>query len=188
MNTHVLKCWPEPFQATWDGRKTHEIRVNDRDYHAGDQLRLHEYDPDTSKFSMRYVITNVTHLTPGGKYGLPENMVVMSTRLIFKHAPSVERKNLNILLAGVGRQPMRIAHNPNGTTEIRFGTGDFRVDVSDSVDSDDVLVTCRNGKSVSSEILNSPTLIVEMVRNHLFLLDMTTRTSTEGFVGEVDGS
>lgn len=45
MTRHDLKCWPEYFEAIHDGRKTFEVRKNDRGYQAGDILDLHEWDP-----------------------------------------------------------------------------------------------------------------------------------------------
>ncbi|AZG12213.1 DUF3850 domain-containing protein [Cupriavidus sp. SW-Y-13] len=39
---HSLKCDSEVFNAVADGRKTHEIRFDDRDYRLGDVLLLKE--------------------------------------------------------------------------------------------------------------------------------------------------
>lgn len=43
---HDLKILPPYFQAVLDGRKTFEIRKDDRGYQAGDTVMLHEYDPE----------------------------------------------------------------------------------------------------------------------------------------------
>lgn len=43
---HYIKCWPDPFDAIGDGRKTFEIRKNDREYQTGDILVLQKYDPN----------------------------------------------------------------------------------------------------------------------------------------------
>ncbi|QJD54544.1 hypothetical protein [Sphingomonas phage Kharn] len=45
MNMHELKCHPHFFAAIAAGKKTFEIRRNDRDYRVGDMLNLREYDP-----------------------------------------------------------------------------------------------------------------------------------------------
>jgi hypothetical protein len=42
---HELKCWPEYFAALKDGTKTFEYRINDRNFHVGDRLRISEWDP-----------------------------------------------------------------------------------------------------------------------------------------------
>lgn len=45
MKTHTLKCHPHFFAAIAAGKKTFEIRRNDRDYRVGDVLDLREFDP-----------------------------------------------------------------------------------------------------------------------------------------------
>lgn len=77
---HNLKCDPEPFAAVKAGDKTHEVRVNDRNYRVGDVLRLNEYDRGTLLFSSDFWEGVVTHVTTG--YGLPHGLVVMSMRPI----------------------------------------------------------------------------------------------------------
>ena len=42
---HELKILPEYFDAVMDGRKTFEIRLDDRGYKEGDTVTLSEHDP-----------------------------------------------------------------------------------------------------------------------------------------------
>ena len=42
---HELKIEPQFFEAVLDGRKTFEIRRNDRGFQAGDTVTLMEYTP-----------------------------------------------------------------------------------------------------------------------------------------------
>ncbi len=44
--THELKILPQYYRAVLEGRKTFEIRKNDRHYCVGDFVSLAEYDPD----------------------------------------------------------------------------------------------------------------------------------------------
>ena len=84
---HDLKCWPEPFAALRDGRKKFEVRVDDRGFAVGDTLLLHEWDPAadkryseekgeyTQRDPLRVFVTYILH---GGRFGLPEDICVMS--------------------------------------------------------------------------------------------------------------
>ncbi len=86
MRTHELKTWPSPFQDVWDGRKLHEVRVDDRGYAVGDVLVLNEYDPSRASlgaliprgFTGRKIFAKVTYISYGGTWGLPPNLCVMS--------------------------------------------------------------------------------------------------------------
>jgi len=74
---HKLKCWPIFFGDLENGSKTFEFRKNDRNYHVGDTLEIHEYDDYTETYSgkillfdVTYVLVNaslmgLTHLPPG---------------------------------------------------------------------------------------------------------------------------
>lgn len=68
---HALKTLPEYFDAVIRGRKTFEIRLNDRDFHVGDYLALNEFYPVhgyTGKSCMvqvDYILNNPDYLQPG---------------------------------------------------------------------------------------------------------------------------
>lgn len=84
MTRHELKAWSEPFQGVWDDRKPYEIRKNDRDFKVGDELLLREWVHDGSIISKpgypytgREILANITYMTPGGEWGLPEDLCVL---------------------------------------------------------------------------------------------------------------
>ena len=79
---HKLKAWPEPFWSVVQGRKRHEFRKNDRDFRVGDTLALHEWDPNTERYSGHVVKLYVTYASYGPDFGIPEGYVVMSVRRI----------------------------------------------------------------------------------------------------------
>lgn len=109
MTIHDLKTWPEPFAAVLDGRKTYEIRVDDRGFKVGDRLRLKEWDrrpydvgfcrrsPLCSRmldhggrcdsdshadYTGREILVDVTYLTLGGAWGLPAGLCVLAIRKV----------------------------------------------------------------------------------------------------------
>lgn len=85
---HDLKVWPEYFAALADGRKTFEVRKNDRGFKEGDTLRLREWSPfpvtGGGDYTGREVTRRVGYILKGGSFGVPDDFVVMAI-----HDPSV---------------------------------------------------------------------------------------------------
>ncbi|WP_295537900.1 ASCH/PUA domain-containing protein [uncultured Pseudacidovorax sp.] len=81
---HTLKTDPEVFQAVFDGRKTFEIRLNDRGFKVGDWLRLRETTHTGAEiragaplsFTGRELLRRVTHVLTG--YGLMDGWCCLS--------------------------------------------------------------------------------------------------------------
>lgn len=60
---HVLKCWPEYYQAVKSGEKTFEIRLNDRNFQIGDTLILAEWHSGMKKFTGGCLMRTITYMT-----------------------------------------------------------------------------------------------------------------------------
>lgn len=97
---HQLKIMPEYFEAVISGKKTFELRVNDRDYKAGDYLALNEYDQENKAYTRRSCLVYVDYImdqnTAAGVPALKDNIVVMSIKpvklkTVFPAAPQVIR-------------------------------------------------------------------------------------------------
>jgi hypothetical protein len=89
---HELKTWPEPFAAVRRGEKTHEYRVNDRNYAVGDVLVLREWVPHDGtcylepcncrkgRYTGEVERVRVTYVMKAGSFGLPIDVCVMSVK------------------------------------------------------------------------------------------------------------
>jgi len=69
--THNLKTWPKFFEMVRSGRKTFELRVNDRNFQVGDILDLHEWVPETETYTGRRecrLVADVIDLAPLSEY------------------------------------------------------------------------------------------------------------------------
>lgn len=53
--THDLKLWPEFFDDVQSGKRSFELRKNDRGYQVGDVLLLREWEPNTATYSGRQI-------------------------------------------------------------------------------------------------------------------------------------
>lgn len=71
---HDLKILPEYYEAVLEGRKSFEIRKNDRGFHEGHILKLSEYDPDRNLFTGNSLTVIVKYLTD---YEQKDDFVVM---------------------------------------------------------------------------------------------------------------
>ncbi len=79
MRRHELKTWVIPFIAiAVEERKHHEIRFDDRGYQVGDALFLREFIKEEELYTGRAREYEVTFISRGPEWGLPEGVVVMS--------------------------------------------------------------------------------------------------------------
>ena len=94
---HDLKAWPEPFAAMLSGRKTYEIRRDDRSFMVGDELRLREWDPSpwsgtlssARGYTGRELRGLIVHKSHGGTWGLPSDLCVLGVVQLEPAAPSL---------------------------------------------------------------------------------------------------
>lgn len=81
MTTHKLKTWPDLYMAILEGRKTFEVRNNDRGFKIGDILELQEFRPTkdakSGQFTGRSLLVDVIYLTD---FAQQPGYVVMSIR------------------------------------------------------------------------------------------------------------
>jgi hypothetical protein len=76
--THELKTLPKYFKAVWEGKKTFEVRKDDRDYQVGDDLLLQKYDNGQYLVSeYRCKITYILGRNDDEKMFVPEGYIII---------------------------------------------------------------------------------------------------------------
>lgn len=80
MRVHELKTYPCYFQEAWDGNKTFEVRLNDRDFRAGDIVVLNEWDG--IKYSGREIMGEIKYVLNDTFVGLAKGYVAFSLKII----------------------------------------------------------------------------------------------------------
>lgn len=77
---HDLKTIPPYFSDVYYGRKTFEVRNNDRNFQVGDLLRLREYTPTDETFMGGYTgsacIRKITYILNDDKFLQPGYVVL----------------------------------------------------------------------------------------------------------------
>jgi len=80
MKIHKLKTWPEYFELMVSGKKTFELRENDRDFDEGDKLILQEYDPNKKEYTGQELHVIITHMLGTNPFIELDNKVILSVR------------------------------------------------------------------------------------------------------------
>ncbi|MBP3040568.1 DUF3850 domain-containing protein [Bacillaceae bacterium Marseille-Q3522] len=75
MAKHKLKIHPQYFIEVLSGKKSFEIRKNDRNFKVGDTLLLQEFEPDSNSYTGRIAERKITYITDFAQKG---NYVVMA--------------------------------------------------------------------------------------------------------------
>ncbi|WP_307406401.1 DUF3850 domain-containing protein [Breznakia pachnodae] len=77
---HNLKIAPYFFEQQLSGRKSWELRYNDRDYNIGDILYLHEWDKKKG-YSKRILKVQVVDMLKD-YYLLKDDVVLLTTKIL----------------------------------------------------------------------------------------------------------
>jgi hypothetical protein len=80
---HELKTWPEYFQLMESGKKTFELRKNDRDFLPGHELLLKEYDNKSKQYTGRSLHFSITYVLQGleaESFGLKKGYCIMGLK------------------------------------------------------------------------------------------------------------
>jgi hypothetical protein len=110
-----LKTDPTPFWDTWHGKKTHELRYDDRNYSVGDHLLLREtkytahemalgnvhidlklyvlgYEEHPLEYTGREILAKVTHILrdKDGIYGLKAGWCILSIEVLSRISTAPE--------------------------------------------------------------------------------------------------
>lgn len=76
---HELKTLPEYFNAVLSGKKTFEVRKNDRPFTSGDLLAMNEYDAETKGYTGRSCLVYIDYILDNADY-CKDGFVVMSIK------------------------------------------------------------------------------------------------------------
>ena len=106
MSVHLLKIWPDQFDALLLGLKTHEFRKDDRGFKVGDELILKEFNPETERYTGRVRRRTITYIGRDG-FGIPDGYAVLSIAAAESdQTAELERQNAILRKAVEHYQPL----------------------------------------------------------------------------------
>ncbi|MBQ8288108.1 MAG: DUF3850 domain-containing protein [Clostridia bacterium] len=76
---HQLKTIPKYFDDVISGKKSFEVRKNDRQFRENDLLALNEYDPDTNTYTGRSCVVYVDYILSAPEY-VKDGYVILSIK------------------------------------------------------------------------------------------------------------
>lgn len=73
---HELKSIEPYFSDVWYGSKTFEVRINDRDFQAGQKLLLKSYDEVLSYYLPKEILCTISYIMRDSRY-IKEGYVIL---------------------------------------------------------------------------------------------------------------
>lgn len=64
------------------GKKSFDIRLDDRSYQVEDNLLLLGYDVEKKEYTGQEITAEVTYILPGGQFGIEKGYVVMGIKVL----------------------------------------------------------------------------------------------------------
>lgn len=80
---HELKVDKQFFHDIEIGRKTFEVRLNDRNFKVGDGVSLKEWDSEKKEYTKNFMSPlsrRITFILQGGQYGIKKGYVVLQLK------------------------------------------------------------------------------------------------------------
>lgn len=75
---HFVKTWTGYFDDVDSGKKTWELRINDRNYQVGDLVVLMRYDIKLKTYTGHMIEIEITYLYEGNQFGLIDGWCIFS--------------------------------------------------------------------------------------------------------------
>lgn len=60
---HTVRSWSHFYDAIVAGKKTHDLRKDDRNYQVGDVLRLERFDNVKGQYTGEWTLVDITYIT-----------------------------------------------------------------------------------------------------------------------------